>query len=191
MRQAWFHSSEGELKSPIGPIYGAHTELGVCLIAIDCKSEEDFARMARKRGIRLIGRSRERLAEFFGELREYFELNRSSFRCRPDLDGLREFSRAVLLEAAKVRAGETVSYGELARRVRRPGAARAVGQVMAHNPVPLLVPCHRVISSDGSLGGFGAGLEIKRWLLAHEGARAWNDAYSGAAPPAQERRAAR
>lgn len=71
--------------------------------------------------------------------------------------------------------GETVAYGELATMAGRPGAARAVGSIMRRNPVPFVVPCHRVVGAGGRLGGYGGGLttggnlEIKRWLLAHEG----------------------
>ncbi|MBM4030185.1 MAG: methylated-DNA--[protein]-cysteine S-methyltransferase [Planctomycetes bacterium] len=79
------------------------------------------------------------------------------------------FQRRVWRELAKVPFGKTVSYGELARRIGCPGAARAVGQAVGANPIPILIPCHRVIRSDGGLGGFSAGLEIKRWLLRHEG----------------------
>ena len=64
----------------------------------------------------------------------------------------------------------TISYGELARRVGNPKASRAVGQANAVNPIPLIIPCHRVINADGSLGGYSSGLDRKRWLLRHEGA---------------------
>ena len=65
--------------------------------------------------------------------------------------------------------GATISYAELARRVGRPDAARAVGQAVGSNPIPLLIPCHRVVASDGTLGGFGGGLPMKRALLRQEG----------------------
>jgi len=67
--------------------------------------------------------------------------------------------------------GETVSYGELARKIGRRDAARAVGAANGSNPIPIVVPCHRVVGADGSLTGFGGGIENKRWLLHHEGAR--------------------
>ena len=67
--------------------------------------------------------------------------------------------------------GETVSYGELARRLGEPKAMRAVGAANGRNPIPIIVPCHRVIGADGSLTGFGGGIDRKRWLLAHEGVR--------------------
>jgi methylated-DNA-[protein]-cysteine S-methyltransferase len=69
--------------------------------------------------------------------------------------------------------GETISYGELARRLGDPKAMRAVGSANGKNPIPIIVPCHRVIGADGSLTGFGGGIDRKRWLLAHEGA--WNE----------------
>jgi methylated-DNA-[protein]-cysteine S-methyltransferase len=88
-----------------------------------------------------------------------------------DWNGVTGFRRAVLEEALRIPPGETRSYGWLAERVGRPRAARAVGRVMATNPLPIVVPCHRVIGSDGSLRGYGAGLHVKEALLRAEGAR--------------------
>ena len=86
---------------------------------------------------------------------------------------LTPFARRVLETlAARVPWGETVSYGELAELAQRPGAARGVGRVMAGNPVPFVVPCHRVIAAGGRIGGYGGGrnaIAVKRWLLEHEG----------------------
>jgi O-6-methylguanine DNA methyltransferase len=79
------------------------------------------------------------------------------------------FQRAVWKAAAAIPRGETRTYAQIARAVGRPGAARAVGQALGANPVPLLVPCHRVIASDGTLGGFAGGLDLKTRLLALEG----------------------
>jgi len=93
--------------------------------------------------------------------------------------GLSEFEVSVLLEVATLRPGEVVSYAEIARRIGRPSAARAVGNALAKNPFPIIIPCHRVIRSDGRLGGYSGrgGMERKRELLAREGyrfsARAW------------------
>ncbi|MCK9375161.1 MAG: methylated-DNA--[protein]-cysteine S-methyltransferase [Syntrophobacterales bacterium] len=80
------------------------------------------------------------------------------------------FQLRVWQELRRIPRGKTISYGELARRVGNPKACRAVGQANGHNPLPLIVPCHRVIAADGSLGGFSSGLDHKRWLLRHEGA---------------------
>jgi methylated-DNA-[protein]-cysteine S-methyltransferase len=102
------------------------------------------------------------------ELAGYAAGRRRTFTVPVDLDPLAPFQRTVARALQRVPFGETVTYGELARRAGRPGAARAVGQAMARNPVPLLVPCHRVVSARG-LGGFGGGLALKRRLLALEG----------------------
>ncbi len=81
------------------------------------------------------------------------------------------FQRRVWQELQKIPRGQTISYGELARRVGSPKACRAVGQANGRNPIPLIIPCHRVIAADGTLGGYSSGLDKKRWLLRHEGAR--------------------
>lgn len=79
-----------------------------------------------------------------------------------------DFQRAVWAALREIPAGTTLSYGELAVRIGRPAAVRAVGAANGANPIPVVVPCHRVIGADASLTGFGGGLERKRWLLAHE-----------------------
>jgi methylated-DNA-[protein]-cysteine S-methyltransferase len=81
------------------------------------------------------------------------------------------FQLRVWQELRRIPWGQTISYGEQARRVGNPKASRAVGQANAVNPIPLITPCHRVIAGDGSLGGYSSGLDRKRWLLRHEGAR--------------------
>ncbi len=94
----------------------------------------------------------------------------------PDLPwnfgGLSDFARKVLSELARVPRGQMVSYGWLAAKAGRPKAARAVGRIMASNPFPLLIPCHRVVGASGAMVGFGPGLEMKRYLLTREGAPA-------------------
>jgi len=80
------------------------------------------------------------------------------------------FQLRVWQELRRIPWGQTISYGELAHRVENPKAARAVGQANAVNPIPLIIPCHRVIAGDGSLGGYSSGPDRKRWLLRHEGA---------------------
>jgi methylated-DNA-[protein]-cysteine S-methyltransferase len=79
-----------------------------------------------------------------------------------------EFQREVWKRLREIPAGTTISYGELARRVGRPSASRAVGLANGSNPIALIVPCHRVIRTGGALGGYGYGLDYKRWLLDHE-----------------------
>src|SRR5690606_40083550 len=84
-----------------------------------------------------------------------------------DGDGFRE---RVWRALAQIPAGTTISYGEMARRAGEPGAAQAAGVALNRNPVPLILPCHRVIGADGALVGFGGGIARKEWLLRHEGA---------------------
>jgi len=107
-------------------------------------------------------------------LRAYFAGERAALASLPwSLDGAASaagFAGAVWRSLLDVPAGTTVSYGELARRLGDPGAAQAVGVALNRNPLPLVLPCHRVIGADGSLTGFGGGLERKTWLLRHEGA---------------------
>jgi methylated-DNA-[protein]-cysteine S-methyltransferase len=80
------------------------------------------------------------------------------------------FQRRVWEELRRIPQGQTISYKELAERVGKPKASRAVGQANGRNPIPLIIPCHRVIAADGTLGGYSSGLDRKRWLLRHEGA---------------------
>ena len=88
-----------------------------------------------------------------------------------DLSGCTEFQREIYLALMEVSRGKLVSYGELACAVGRPGGARAAGQALARNPVPIFVPCHRVVAADGAPGGFSAGLDWKKRLLQLEGYR--------------------
>lgn len=113
----------------------------------------------------------ERDDEIAAELDEYFAGRRHRFTVPVDLGSVTATFRRRVLETLRrdVGYGETVSYGELAVMAGRPGAARAVGSTMATNPVPLLVPCHRVLAAGGAIGGYGAGLGTKRALLALEG----------------------
>jgi methylated-DNA-[protein]-cysteine S-methyltransferase len=100
------------------------------------------------------------------QIREYVAGKRRRFETRLDWSLVGAgFRRRILGELAKVRFGHTLSYGELARRAGSPGAARAVGGVMAKNPIPLVVPCHRVLAAGGKIGGFTGGLGLKRALL--------------------------
>lgn len=101
-------------------------------------------------------------------IKSYFECTYADFRSVPvRLDGLTDFQRKVLLKLRNVRYGETISYADLAKMAGRTGAVRAIGQVMAKNPLPLIIPCHRVVRKDGSLGGFSAvgGVKMKKKML--------------------------
>ena len=107
------------------------------------------------------------LLEAKRQLREYFDGDRRDFDL-PLAPVGSEFQRRVWDELRRIPYGETVSYGELARRIGRPTASRAVGAANGRNPLAIVVPCHRVIGSDGTLIGYGGGLPVKETLLAHE-----------------------
>ena len=103
------------------------------------------------------------------QLQEYFHHRRKAFELNLDPDTASDFDRIVWKTLCAVPAGRTVTYGELARKAGFPGAARAVGGAMARNPIPIVIPCHRVVGHGGSITGFGLGLWRKRWLLDLEG----------------------
>jgi methylated-DNA-[protein]-cysteine S-methyltransferase len=109
------------------------------------------------------------LLEAATQLDEYFAGERTSFELALDPQGT-PFQRKVWLALADIPYGETISYAELARRIGSPKAFRAVGQANGKNPLAIILPCHRVITSDGTIGGYGGGLPMKRELLALEGA---------------------
>ncbi len=108
-------------------------------------------------------------AQLAQELQEYLSGQRRSFSVPVDLSACPAFQQQGLAACREVPAGAVVPYAELARRIGRPHAARAVGMALARNPVPVVVPCHRVVRGDGGLGGYLAGLAWKRRLLQLEG----------------------
>jgi len=111
------------------------------------------------------------LREAYKQLAEYFRGERSQFSLQLNPGGT-DFQRAVWSELAAIPYGSTVSYKALAERVGKPGGARAVGMANNKNPLPIVVPCHRVVGADGALVGYALGLDVKRRLLAHEGVSA-------------------
>jgi methylated-DNA-[protein]-cysteine S-methyltransferase len=110
------------------------------------------------------------LKDTASQLDEYFAGERTEFDVPMELDGT-DFQKDVWTELTRIPYGVTISYGELARRVGRPKGPRAVGQANGRNPIPIIVPCHRVLASNG-IGGYGGGLPMKRSLLAVEGVTA-------------------
>ena len=104
-----------------------------------------------------------------GQVKEYFEGARRTFDLPLAPEGT-DFQKSVWKQLARIPFGRTASYKEVAEKIGRPGAVRAVGGANGRNPIPIIVPCHRVIGSDGSLTGFGSGIWRKEWLLRHEGA---------------------
>jgi methylated-DNA-[protein]-cysteine S-methyltransferase len=109
-------------------------------------------------------------ADIARELREYALGRRREFDLPLDWSAIKPFQRAVLMAARKIPFGETRSYGWIAHEIGNPRASRAVGQALHNNPVPIIVPCHRVLASNGGLGGYAGGLALKKKLLQLEGA---------------------
>jgi len=155
--------------SPIGPLLVAVSERGLCRISFDPEPERELESLGRSFGARVL-RSPRPLDEVKQELDEYFAGERRSFDLRVDIERLTPFNRTVLEELARVPYGSLTTYGTLADQAGRPRAARAVGMVMNRNPIPIVLPCHRVVGSTGSLVGYAGGLERKETLLRLEGA---------------------
>lgn len=155
-----------EFETPFGPTFAAATPKGVLRLEWGV---DDPA--ARAEGLREqfplwgVERAPAALEEVVAEIREYFSGDRRSFQLSPDLTGLTPFQQEVLEATARVPFGERLTYGELAERIDRPRASRAVGNALGRNPVPIIVPCHRIVRSDGSLGGYTAGAGYKEQLL--------------------------
>ncbi|HEX2236016.1 MAG TPA: methylated-DNA--[protein]-cysteine S-methyltransferase [Actinomycetota bacterium] len=150
--------------SPVGDLLLAATDAGVCLVDWG-DPDAALARLERERGA--PARRSRSLGPIARQLEEYFAGRRRSFTAPLDLSSATPFRRRVLERLARVPFGALTTYGDLARALR--SGPRAVGGAVGANPVPVLVPCHRVIASDGTLGGFGGGLERKRTLLSLEG----------------------
>ena len=155
--------------TPVGRLLVAVTDHGLCEISYDADPEAEVERLSRAFGSRVL-RSPRPTDQARRQLDEYFAGKRREFDLEIDLGPAREFGRTVLEELARVPYGELTTYGTLAARAGRPRAARAVGTVMNRNPVPIVLPCHRVVGSTGSLVGYGGGLDRKRLLLELEGA---------------------
>jgi methylated-DNA-[protein]-cysteine S-methyltransferase len=156
-----------ELDSPIGPLKLVWS--GNALRALDFDSAEDrFHRLLQAH----YGAHTLRTAGVPDELRRplesYFEGDLNAIDSVPVETGGTPFQKQVWAELRRIRPGTTSSYGELATRIGRPGASRAVGLANGSNPVGIVVPCHRVIGANGTLTGYAGGLQRKQWLLNHE-----------------------
>jgi methylated-DNA-[protein]-cysteine S-methyltransferase len=155
----------------VGTLWIAVTDHGLAAVTYG-GSEAEFAGWLGRRLRSTPIRSAERTADPRRELDEYLAGRRKAFSVTVDLRHVTPFQLSVLEAARSVPRGQVVTYGDIGRRIGRPRAARAVGQALGSNPVPIVVPCHRVLASDGSLGGYSGrgGLRTKRRLLALEGA---------------------
>ena len=153
------------MQSPIGPLVIGVSDKGLAIIEFD-QGEFPKGRLARTAHWE---ESASRTAPAIRELKEYFEGKRREFTVPLDLQGT-EFQKKCWRALLKIPYGKTRSYADIARAVGCPQGFRAVGMANHDNPVPIIVPCHRVLNSDGKLGGYGGGLDIKRKLLELEGA---------------------
>ncbi|WOT37620.1 methylated-DNA--[protein]-cysteine S-methyltransferase [Streptomyces coeruleorubidus] len=163
----------GVVDSDIGPLLLAATREGLVNVifhATDAVRDRAVERLASRLGTEPVeAPGSPLLTEAIRQVEAYFAGERRDFDLPLDWSLISGFNREVLRELASgVPYGTVVGYGDLAGRVGQPGAAQAVGMAMGANPLPVVVPCHRVVESDG-IGGFGGGLETKRKLLALEG----------------------
>jgi methylated-DNA-[protein]-cysteine S-methyltransferase len=156
-------------RSPIGWLGLVAGREGLAAVVSHPSEEEVRGRIAEGYPVAAPGEN-PLLAEAQRQFEEYFRGERRDFDLPLELPGIPPFSSAVLRQLVRVPYGATVTYGELAAAVGSPGAARAVGRAMATNPLPLVIPCHRVVGRGGKMTGYsgGEGIATKEWLLEHE-----------------------
>ncbi|MFN8628705.1 MAG: methylated-DNA--[protein]-cysteine S-methyltransferase [Candidatus Binatia bacterium] len=159
--------AERPLKAPIGTLRVGASEEAVLYVELPRRRGGE-PRFERWLHARLLGRGETSvLRAALTQLRDYFAGRRRSFDLPVDPGGT-AFQRQVWQLVAAIPFGDTVSYGAIAEQIGSPGRARAVGAAVGANPIPIIIPCHRVIGADGSLVGYGGGLRMKIWLLRHE-----------------------
>lgn len=159
-----FYTTE---ECPVGYLLVAATERGLCAVQLG-KSREELEQTLHKQ-FATARRDEARLRPWITALREYFKGHALAPALPLDVRAT-TFQKRVWKELTKIPYGQTRSYSEIARKIKQPKAARAVARACAANPIPIVIPCHRVIRKDGSLGGYGGGIARKRALLSHEGA---------------------
>ena len=165
VKQLYIH----RFKSKIGWIHLAETEEGIAIVDFPNEQSAHFDRMVEGRFkgyILLEGGKENKKAE--RQLRGYFEGKLKKFTLRLDLRGS-EFQKRALNEVAKIPFGEVSTYGRVAAGIGNPKGARAVGMANARNPLPIIIPCHRVVATNG-IGGYGGGIKMKKYLLQLEAA---------------------
>lgn len=159
----------GEVESPVGPLRIASSDKGVCEIAFgDNETEAQFLHHLRTRGFRPIP-NQTAIATIAEQLHEYFRGERNRFEVPFDVSGVSPFTQEVLKATAEVPFGHLTSYRGIAEKIGKPAATRAVGNALGRNPIPVIIPCHRIVRSDSSLGGYTGGVHIKERLLTIEG----------------------
>lgn len=161
---------DGLEQSPLGPIALAFTARGLCRVAF-CRPDE--LRSACQAHL-VEGSAPAALAQAVRQIDSYLSGQQQEFALPIDWEGMSEFTAAARKAAMGIPYGQVRTYGQLAAELGKPAASRAVGAAMASNPMPIVIPCHRVIGADGGLHGYSApgGLKTKAWLLRLEGAMA-------------------
>jgi len=160
----------GLVDGPVGELQVAVTGRGLVYVAYDDEDREELvARYAGALSPRIV-RSARATDEVRRELTEYFAGTRTAFDLTVDRRLMHPFARTVLAATSRVGYGELATYGQIATRIGHPSAARAVGAALGSNPVPIVVPCHRIVGAGGRLTGYAGGLDRKETLLRLEGA---------------------
>lgn len=161
----------GEMETPLGPLYLAFSAQGLCRVDFGKRLTAE-AFLSRLDPLARTERDEQALASVMEQFREYFSGERARFDVPLDMSQMRPFQRRVLRAALQIPAGTVWTYAQVAQAIGKPRATRAVGSALGSNPMPIVIPCHRVIGSDGKLHGYGAGegLPTKQWLLSLEGA---------------------
>ena len=160
--------SVGIADCPIGELLIAATSQGICRIAFDPDPERQLHELSASHGARVLAAS-DPLEALVAQLDEYFRGGRENFELDLDLSAVTPFHRDVLAALSRVPFGTVTTYASLSGDAGRPRAARAVGGAMNRNPIPIVLPCHRVVGSDRSLTGYAGGLPRKEALLTLEG----------------------
>jgi len=153
------------MDSPVGRLYlGQHSQ-GLCVLTLGEGAQEKlFSYVGKTFPVAELKASKPILKNTINQLAEYFSGERTDFELELCLSGT-DFQKRVWQGLKEIPYGKTISYGDLATQLNSPGGMRAVGSANGQNPIPIVVPCHRVIAADGSLGGYTGGLNIKRKLL--------------------------
>jgi methylated-DNA-[protein]-cysteine S-methyltransferase len=157
------------MDSPVGELLVAVTPRGLARVAFEGEDRDRvFARLARELSPRILEIAAP-TDQARRELQQYFARTRTRFEVRVDRRLMAPFARDVLRATQHVLFGRTATYGQIAARIGRPKAARAVGRALGSNPIPIVIPCHRIVGAGGALTGYGGGLPRKRALLSLEG----------------------
>ena len=157
------------VRSPVGLVYFGMSDRGLCDVTLGLRRDVDYRRRLGHR-VPEIWRDDATLREVRDEFVAYFDGRTRKFSVPTDLRGVTPFVRGVLRLAKRLPFGRVTSYGSLAGSLGRPRASRAVGSALGRNPVPIVIPCHRVVRAAGPLGGYVGGARAKRALLKLEGA---------------------